>query len=164
MGAAEAYYWAGGRKVQLLPSPDVVIDLDADLAGVTAGLRDQGRQLVGHLVLVPRAAAEQALGDAAATAAGVHPVFRTEDGSLIVVLPQVRVEAQDPRRLEEVVRSLTRARVSERSEERLVLEPHSGRGEDALDLANHLAEHMSLDVSQARFVRVVPRPTRGPEE
>jgi hypothetical protein len=154
-----SYYWAGKRKVPLLPSDDVVVDLESEAVrgARLRGLRARGRRLSGSLLMVPRAEAERVLGDATTSAAGVHPVFRTEDGSLVAVLPQVRVEAADPRTLDEVSRTTARARVTERSEERLVLEPDSGRGEDALALANDLAESTAADVSQARFIRVVPR-------
>jgi hypothetical protein len=160
MDARGTYYWAGGRKVPLLPSTEVVIDLDSDVARAESvrGLGATGRRLSGSLVMVPRAQAEEALGEATATAPGVHPVFRTEDGSLVAVLPQVRVEASDPRTLDRIGRSLSHARVTERTGERLTFEPESGRGEDALALANEVAETGAADVSQARFVRVVPRP------
>lgn len=162
MATGGSYYWAGGRKIPLLPSDQVVVDLDSE-TGCTVparGLRGKGRLLSGSLLLLPRAEAERALGEAVATASGVHPVFRTEDGSLVAVLPQVRVEASAPGTLDEVARALSHARVVERSDERLVLEPDSGRGEDALALANRVAETTSADVSQARFIRVVPRPGR----
>ena len=84
--------------------------------------------------------------------------FRAEDGSLITVLPEVRVECEDPAVLDAVSSSLRDARVTQRTDERLVIEPTSGRGEDALALANHLAESFDLEVAQARFRRIIPRP------
>jgi hypothetical protein len=92
------------------------------------------------------------------------PVFRAEDGSLVAVLPEVRVECADPAVLDAVVASLDDTLVVDRSEERLVLAPGSGRGEDALALANTLAETFDLDVAQARFRRVVPRPGVEPDQ
>ena len=86
------------------------------------------------------------------------PVFRAEDGSLLAVLPEVRVECADPQVLDRVADSLEGATVAERSEERLVIRPDSGRGEDALAIANHVHEAYDVDVAQARFRRVVPRP------
>jgi len=88
----------------------------------------------------------------------VHPVFRSEDGSRVVVLPEVRVEASDPEKLAELGRSLTTARITQESADRLVIEPDSGRGADALALANTLAESADADLAQARFLRVVTRP------
>lgn len=158
MASEDAYYWAGGQKVPLLPCDQVVIDLDSGAAGAARPeletLGRQGRQLLRSLVMVPKAAVQELLGS---SSAGVHPVFRTEDGTLLAVLPEVRVEAP-PGRLEEVGRSLTDAHITERSEERLVLVPDSDRGEDALRIANELSERGGVEVSQARFIRVVARP------
>ncbi|HYO40076.1 MAG TPA: hypothetical protein VER39_10495 [Nocardioidaceae bacterium] len=162
----DAYYWAGGRKVALHGSSDVVIDVTSAAGAQLAGssldsLRAQGRALSATLLLVPEAEASAALGDTSASVAGVHPVYRSDDGALVVVLPEVRVESSDPRRLADLGRSLSAARVRERSEERLVLEPVSGRGADALRLANMLAESRAAEVTSARFLRVVARPGPG---
>ncbi len=96
--------------------------------------------------------------DVASGASTGNATFRAEDGSLITVLPEIRVESGDPAVLDAVSSSLQDARVTRRTEERLVIEPASGRGEDALALANHLAESFDVEVAQARFRRVVPRP------
>jgi hypothetical protein len=159
----DTYYWAGGRRIPLAASSDVVIDLDSAAgAGLAApqldGLRAAGRSLTGSLLMVPGADAAATLGDGLGALSGVHPVYRSEDGSLVVVLPEVRVEASDPGALGAVRRSLTTAHVVEETDDRLVLAPDSGRGADALALANELAESRSTDLAQARFVRVVPRP------
>jgi hypothetical protein len=82
-------------------------------------------------------------------------VYRTEDGSLVAVLPEVRVEAP-PAALSEIA-DRPGAHVTDRTDDRITLRPDSGRGEDALALANELAE-AGADVSQPRFVRVVGRP------
>ena len=165
MAEGDTYYWAGGRRIPLAASSDVVIDLDsaagARLAGLQLdGLRAAGRSLTGSLLMVPGADAAATLGDGVHVLPGVHPVYRSEDGSLVVVLPEVRVEARDPRALGAVRRSLTTAHVTEETDERLVLAPDSGRGADALTLANELAESKGPDLAQARFVRVVARPGR----
>lgn len=158
MASGDSYYWAGGEKVPLLSCDQVVIDLDSEAAEAARpaveALGRQGRQLLRSLVMVPKAAAQELLGS---SSAAVHPVFRTEDGTLLAVLPEVRVEAS-PGRLDEVGRSLSGAHVTERSDERLVLVPDSHRGEDALRIANELSEHGGVEVSQARFVRVFARP------
>jgi hypothetical protein len=162
---ADAYYWAGGRRIPLRGSSEVVIDVTSAAGAQLAGssldrLRAQGRSLTSSLLLVPDSDARAALGEDHDSVAGVHPVFRSEDGALVVVLPEVRVESSDRRRLEAVGLSLTDAHVREQGEERLVLEPDSGRGVDALLLANTLAESQAAEVVSARFLRVVPRPGR----
>ena len=97
-----------------------------------------------------------------ALAADDAPVYEAEDGTMLAVLPEVRVECADPKVLDQVADSLEAATVSERSEERLVIRPDSGRGEDALAIANHVHEAYAVDVAQARFRRVVPRPGVDP--
>jgi hypothetical protein len=94
----------------------------------------------------------------AALEAGDAPVYEAEDGSTLAVLPEVRVECADPAVLDAVAASLSGATVTDRSEERLVIRPDSGRGEDALAIANRVHEGFAVDVAQARFRRVVPRP------
>ena len=160
MTTGGSYYWAGGRKIALQPADEVVVDLDADTPARTgqavAELRAKGRPLTRGLVMVSRADAEEAIGDATTSAPGVHSVYRTDDGTLLAVLPEVRVEGSP-----EVLSSLgdrSGAHVTERNADRVVLRPDSGRGEDALALANELAEEGGAEVSQARFLRVVHRP------
>ena len=159
MGSGDTYYWAGGRKIPLARSDEVVVDLDAGTAPSAAAakrVRAKGTALTRGLVLLSQGDAVEAIGEAAASAAGVHPVYRTDDGALIAVLPEVRVEAS-PEGLEQI-RDRPGAHVTERTEDRVVLRPDSGRGEDALQLANELAEAGVVEVSQPRFVRVVDRP------
>ncbi len=163
MTGTGSHYWAGGEKIPLTPSDDVVVDLDspalADLRTSSArALRRAGRSLTGSLVRLSKVQAEAALGRDRLAGPGVHPVFRAKDGSTIVVLPQVRVEDPDPDKLDAVARSVTDAHVTDRDEDRLVLEPESGRGAQALELANFVAEHHDVDMVQARFLRIVPRP------
>jgi hypothetical protein len=172
----DAYYWAGGRKVPLTASTDVVVDLDSEAAAGLEpaqldSLRAKGRTLSASLVMVARTDASEALGERCSTAPGVHPVFRSEDGTQIVVLPEVRVEGDDPDKLAAVVAGLgagegspTAAHVTERSDERFVLAPDSGRGDDALALANSLAESSDTDLSQPRFMRIVARPEPRPPD
>jgi hypothetical protein len=164
----DRYYWAAGRKVPLTAASEVVIDLrSAAAAQISAtaleALQANGRSLSDSLLMVSEADAVAALGEGGAAMSGVHPVFRSEDGSLVAVLPEVRVEAADSATLDELGSAAPDAHVTERTEERLVLEPDSGRGDDALTLANTLAETGRADVSQARFIRIVARPPQRHE-
>jgi hypothetical protein len=91
------------------------------------------------------------------------PVFQYED-ALVVVLPEVRVEiaAGDET---EVHRFLEQADVPNQvltdRGTRLVVRPDSGRGEDALRLANELQESVPVEMAQARFLRRVPKRDRA---
>lgn len=158
----DAYYWAGGEKVVLHATDEVCLDLDASpLRGLDAAvqkdLRAKGRPLTGALWVVDRPEAEAVLGKAIDSDAGVHPVYRAE-GALVVVLPEVRLEGEDESRLAELVNAVSGAHVAEHTQGRVVAVPDSGRGEDALAIANELAESPETELAQARFLRVVPRP------
>lgn len=156
----DTYYYAGGHRVPLLATDDVAVDLGSRTAmsmdgAARDGLRSLGRTLSSDLVLVTRTQAAEVLDVADA---GVHPVYRSEDGAKLVVLPEVRVEAADPALLAAISRTVTGAHVTVQTEDRLTLVPDSGRSEDALALANSLAESGDLDLAQARFVRILTRP------
>ena len=158
----QAYYYAGGQRRGLDDSDLVAVDLDAveDVEeDALEQLRSKGRPLTGAVVLVDSGTAAQVLGDRLDQAPGVHPVYEAE-GALVVVLPEVRVEGGDDalRRVQQ--RASARAGV-EASEGRLVLRPRSGRGEEALAMANELAEAAGseeLDLAQPRFLRITQRP------
>lgn len=150
--------WAGGRRVPLHQVDAVAVDLDAvpELSeDERSDLAARGRALRDGLVLLASAEAGDLPGRGCA---GVHPVYEYADGSRVVVLPEVRVEDEDPARLDVVRRGLTGARVVEEGAERLVLVPESGRGEDALALANRIAEQKVVQVAQPRLIRLLARP------
>lgn len=162
MSEGDSYYLSGGHRVPLKASPNVVIDLESEAVENLAesdlqNLRDKGRSLSTSLLLVPDEVAAEVLGETMVSAPGVHPVFSSEDGSLIVVLPEVRVEADAPESLVAAGRA-DDAHIKDSNEVRLILEPDSGRGADALRLANELAEVPGTNVAQARFLRIVARP------
>jgi hypothetical protein len=76
-------------------------------------------------------------------------------------LPEVRVEESSPERQQAVHRWLRQhARDVETVEDRggrIVLRPTSGRGQDALALANDLTEQVGPEMAQPRFLRIVDR-------
>jgi hypothetical protein len=165
----DTYYWAGGRRIGLRTSPDVVVDLTlAAQSGLdesdVARIRDQGRSLTASTVLLPEQDLPEAFKADASLARAFHPVFRADDGTLLAVLPEVRVEAHEPNKLAVLERLIadgeTAAIIKEQRPGRLVLEPASGRGADALTLANTLFEEYHPDLAQARFLRVIARPDR----
>jgi hypothetical protein len=162
------YYWAGGRRIPLAASGEVLVDLaavhDAGLSEADVQhIRDSGRRLTDSFTLLSADALPEEL-TRAEPGPGVHPVFLATDGTLLAALPEVRVESQDPQRLHEVRKMIDDeglpAIVTSEGKGRMVLEPKSHRGADALSLANKLSEGLRLDVAQARFLRVVPRPDR----
>lgn len=171
--AGPTYYYASGTRVPLQPAEDLVaVETPAlDAAGLPPDMRERllaaARPLRGGYVLVdagslPRAALAR-LRDARA----VQPVYRYGEG-IVVVLPEVRVEESRPDRVERLRAWLDRAGVAVEASGlgtgRLTLRPKSGRGEDALRLANELHEQIGLELADARFVRIVRRPDLMPRK
>jgi len=166
---SDSYYWAGGRRVKLRPSSDVVVDLTlAAQFGLkrsdVARIRDLGRKLTASTVILPEQDLPEAFKADASSARAILPVFLADDGTLIAVMPEVRVEAAEPNKLADlkrrIVQGKTSAIIKEQRPGRLVLEPASGRGEDALSLANVVFEEYHPDLAQARFRRVIAHPDR----
>ncbi len=144
MTRRDGYYWADGHQVELHATDEVAVDLAGEAAtelddDARRRLQEHGRALTGSLVMVSEDEAGQILGDRLERGAGIHPVYRAQD-ALIVVLPEVRVE---------------------KDAESTVLTPDSGRGEDALAMANELVESARADSAQARFLRLLPGPGPG---
>src|SRR5688572_19268632 len=138
---ADAYYYAGGKRVDLAPA--------ADLVAVPAG---------GTSVRVLK---KDELGAAAGAAKSLYPVFRAH-GAVMVALPEVRVEESRPAQWAKIDKWLEahrdRVEVVSRDDDRVVLRPVSGSGEDALAIANELNEQVGPEMAQANFQRIVPRP------
>ena len=163
----DAYYWAGGRRIELeRDRHDVALDLErARSQGVSndvlAEAERLGVALNDRLVLVSDSQLHQLGITDEAHDDALQPVFRAADGTRIVVLPEVRVEVADPgeqERLEAyVVQPGLDAKVTSSRPGRVVVTPSSGRGTDALDIANTMFERFHPEVSQARFLRIVPK-------
>lgn len=92
---------------------------------------------------------------------GVQPVFDAA-GALVVALPEVRVEESRGAREKSAVRSWLKHRAVplaiDEVDGRFTVHLESGRGRDALDLANALVEDLGPEMAQARFVRLVRKP------
>ena len=160
------YYYAEGKRVALEPDEaEVAVDFAAVGSGAPAEVgrwRAEfrgGRPLKGEIRLVPRGEIPPAVLKALEKSAALLPVFTCEQAR-IVVLPEVRVEAgakgAELRAFLEKHRSS--AVVASEEGERVVLRPASGKGLDALKLANELHEAVGPALAQARFVRTVRRP------
>jgi hypothetical protein len=157
---ADAYYYAGGEKIALSRADDLFAVEGDDMRSVSKAPPSVGRALTDGLRLVTK----DELGDAAEESGGPkprYPVFRSH-GAIVVALPEVRVEesrkthrAHLQKWLEDHGDDVT---VVSRDGVRVVLKPVSGSGEDALMIANDLAEKVGPEMAQARFIRVTPRP------
>lgn len=164
------YYYSNGAQIYLTQDPDhIAVDLNRlqeseHSSAAFAELEKEGIHLRDGLFIVPRRTLSDSISEMLESIGEIQPVFLHDD-TMIVVLPEVRVEIMtNPQRkriyafLEEEQHSVEV--VSDRGE-RLVLRPTSGRGVDALDLANRLQEQIRPEMAQARFMRVLLRPKKG---
>jgi hypothetical protein len=112
--------------------------------------------------MLPSAAVSDDVAQALDKAGALQPVYRSVDGALVVVLPEVRIELADTAQGKELRAYLESfelgSEVLRDTGEQVVLRPTSNRGDDALNLANAIEEAVHPPLSQARFVRIVPRP------
>jgi hypothetical protein len=160
-----SYYYAGGQKVDLHKDDDYVgVDqslapagLIADLASAFAG----APQMSGGVVLAPRSSIGAAAMASLQAAGATRPVFR-RGAALMVALPEVRVEMDDPLQRHAVDELLADPAhgmlIKEEGAGRLVLTPASGSAADALRMANKIYEEAHPASSSVRFLQFTPRP------
>lgn len=135
----------------------------AGLGDVVSALPVASR-LPGGMTIVDRAAVGDELYERLSTAGLVQPVYRS-GAALVVLMPEVRVELEGDQHaaaLEAVGAADVAADVTDDTPARLSLRPRSGRGEDALDLANFIYERAHPAAASVRMFQVVPK--RGVEK
>ena len=160
------YYYAGGERIPLRPdrmhvAVDVKAAARARVGRKIAGILKKSPSLRRDVHLVEKRQLPKATMERLEAAAAVMPVFRHKD-ALVVVQPEIRVETTDASQARSLKAFLAKsdvdAEVIQDKAGRHTVRPASGRGEDALVLANRLHEEANVDLAQARFIRVVPRP------
>lgn len=164
--AEPSYYYAADRKVPIaLDDEQVAVDF-ARLHGASLKIRQWSKvlraspSLWGELHLVNRSEIPDDLYAELTEKSALQPVYRYED-SLLVVLPEVRVEGtktQQARIRDLITKGPVRAAVEREEGRRLVLRPVSGKGEDAIALANSVHESVRPTMTEAHFIQVVPAP------
>ncbi len=166
----KSYYWAGDRKVLLDPATDWIAVDFARLGPLSKGVQRRigkhwhPRALKGMIHLVSRGAVPDDVYATLESKSAILPVFR-HGRTLLVAFPEVRVEVDrtQRRKIKSMVKEdPQKATITEQRGGTVVLRPASGRGVDAITLANRLYESVHPRMAQARFLRIVPRPdTRG---
>ena len=81
---------------------------------------------------------------------------------MIVALPEVRIEFDNPDQRQAVMRVLAENRsphtIAEDTNDWIVVQPASGKGDDALKIANDIYERARPASASVRFVQFVPKP------
>ena len=173
MTSTDAYYWAGGRQVPLSADHHLAVNQNAAndhglWNGELSAVAEAAGTDIGHgLVVLPGNSVSEQLRDHLDQSGASAPVYRSGD-SLIVVLPEVRMEAT-PGEGAAKVRTVIEANdasaaVEEPTPGRFHVTPSSGRGADALILANKVAEEADPQAAQARFLRISPQQSDAGEE
>lgn len=168
VGRGGAYYYdVDGSRIRLDPADQLAVDLGAARTAklpreVVSAIERDGRELRGGVVMLGVGDVSEEVAEALDEAGALQPVYGADDGALIVVLPEVRIEAADESQATDLRKWLRSANVDTEvvrdTGDRLVVRPTSGRGSDALDLANSIEEEVHPPIAQPRFLRVVPRP------
>lgn len=164
----DAYYYAGGRKVELERDDEhVAVDQQAaKRAGVDPHAAIAGaaprRAGAGSVVLAERAALDEKVLAALRKAGALQPVYKHER-AVIVALPEVRIELDDPDQRRAVLdvlarRGSPRHTIVEETDEWIVVRPESGNGNDALTIANEVYEQAHPAAASVRFLQFVPKP------
>jgi hypothetical protein len=162
---SESYY-AGGRKVEIDRDHSyvaVVSDvakeagLDAQVEVATKGSQRGG----GGVLLVERDALDDKMLTSLRDVGALQPVYRN-DQAVMVALPEVRVEFDTAEQRQAVIDVLADPRalphkIVESTDDGLVVAPTSGKGEDALKLANDIQERGHPAAASVRFVQFVPK-------
>jgi hypothetical protein len=161
----DEFYYADGIRVELKRAPEL---LAVDVGRLHPGLarmvetiaRNAGAaERRGVVVLELRSLPSRVRDQLESQRNAMLPVFQDGD-SLVVVLPEVRVEEERAATKKRMLDWLKSRKDLEYDVQRgrIVIHPLSLDGRDALHLANEIHEELDPELSQARFMRIVRRP------
>ena len=163
-----AYYYAGGRKVELESDAEhVAVDQRAaERAGLAAQVKTASEDMPrqgGGVVLAPRSALDPKTIARLREAGALQPVYR-HNRAVMVALPEVRVEFDTPAQRRAVLDVLAESQtvphnISDSTDDGLIVRPASGNGDDALRIANEIYERARPAAASVRFIQFVPRPS-----
>jgi len=165
---AGAYYYASGERIPLVRAGDLLaVDLreagrSEPVAKSLGAAITSAKPLMAGMGLVDVKGLDDAAVETVRQSGLAQPVYQTEGGT-IVVLPEVRVEESRGKKERDSIRTWLSEHHStlefEENDDRFTIRPRSGHGDDALRLANQIVEQLAPEMAQARFIRVVKRPS-----
>jgi hypothetical protein len=161
------YYWAGGQRVELEADDEhVAIDQKlAEKAGLDTEIKtaaEAGKRVGGGVLVAPRSSLREDTLASLRDAGALHSVYKRQR-AVIVPLPEIRIELDNPKQRRAVMDVLTERAsehaITEDTDDQMVLRPTSGSGDDALKLANDIYEQAHPAAASVRFIQFVPKPT-----
>ena len=156
-----AYYYASGKKIELDDDADhVAVDQQA-AARAGIDIPASAVHAAGGVIVAPRSAFDEPALDRLRQAGALLPVYK-RDRAIVVALPEVRIEVDNAQQRAKVMKILDEASadhtIDDAGDDRIVVRPASGNGEDALQIANRVYERAKPASASVRFVQVVPKP------
>jgi hypothetical protein len=163
---SESYY-AGGRKVELDRDEEyvAVVQEAAHRAGLDAQVETASKDSPrrgGGVVLAERSALGEKTIASLSDAGALQPVYRNNQ-AVMVALPEVRIEFDTAEQRNAVMdvlsdRDTLPHTISHNTDSGMVVEPVSGKGDDALKIANEVQERGHPAAASVRFIQFVPKP------
>lgn len=158
--ANNLYYYSSGQKIALQPD-DQLIAVDSTKTGPWAEAVKDAVPLSGSLLLMDKhdltGPMIKNLQKLVSTPGATYDVFTVDDATL-VVMPEVRVEVENPAQDKRMKQLLS-------NRQGIEVQEHDGQynltvntSRDALDLANEIWETAKPASSHPRFVRITRRP------
>lgn len=160
-------YYAGGQKVEL-DRDEVyvaVVEDAARRAGLDAQVETASKDSPrrgGGVILAERSALDDKTIASLRDAGALQPVYRNKQ-AVMVALPEVRVEFDTAEQHSAVMDVLTDRdalpnTISHSTDYGMVVQPVSGKGDDALKIANEIHERGHPAAASVRFIQFVPKP------
>jgi hypothetical protein len=153
MEEMQLFYFADGKKVALKPVKDLIAQSDS-----------ADDPLPKSVTLTPREPVKEADSETTGVknALPQYPVYTSGESGYMVALPEVRVQEQcvepSPKFAAWLAKNEDRIEVVGQKRGQTIIRPLSGKGEDAIQIANEIYEEIEPAMSQPRFLRVVDRP------
>lgn len=160
------FYYAGGRKVELDRDEEYVaiVQEAAHRAGLDTQVETASKaspRRGGGVVLAERSALDEKTLASLRDAGALQPVYRNNQ-AVMVALPEVRVEFDTAEQRHAVMdvladRHALPHEISESTDYSLIVQPASGKGDDALKIANEIQQRGHPAAASVRFIQFVPK-------
>lgn len=164
---SSSYYYAGGQKIPLEPVKDLVALRGSAATAVSSTMEKaaskspRSMELMDGMSLVDVSDVPATDLQKFSTAGDAQPVYQA-GSTMMIPLPEVCVEPANDSQKKSVNKLLKglgdRARVETGKYGQITVHLTSGRGDDAVQLANEIHEQIDSGVASPRFMQVTSSP------